>query len=180
MDHSLLQSVLQDAWDACAAAGECDLTDDGPLWDYMTFFLKNPEHTWGLDVKSTLQNVRSNYSNSAFAAVRAHADYQRLEASWARQYDWGVTQAMDRLPPQHPFAIRARDALAALEPRAVNTSGFVRLEEGVTTAAANGWTLTFDAATGALSQIQHGGEWITMLVSALSVYLSKAFFLLRL
>ena len=60
----------------CLDAGECSLSDYR-FWNFSRLLLKNGEHTWGLDVKSTLAPLsfeRSNWQNSAFEALRMTND----------------------------------------------------------------------------------------------------------
>lgn len=56
----------------CLASGECDLSDYR-VWNFSRLLLKNGEHTWGLDVKSTLEPrsfLTTNWDNKDFQALR--------------------------------------------------------------------------------------------------------------
>ncbi len=64
--------------------------------EFSRFLLLVPEHTWGLDEKTHLDDY-VNYARGQFDIARAQANFQNMEASWAEQraYLDQAIQALD-------------------------------------------------------------------------------------
>ena len=82
---------------------------------FSRFLLMVPEHTWGLDIKTHLNDDQA-YDAAAFKAARGQAHFRLLERSWEEQraYLRAAIQALEA-----PFAAEARQALemtAAVQP----------------------------------------------------------------
>jgi len=87
----------------CVNMGQCDFTDSR-FWNFSRLFLKNAEHTWGLDMKMTLQDYKaSNWSNTAFQSIRNTTQVKTLEESWVRQREMALDTAVQALE-NHPLA----------------------------------------------------------------------------
>lgn len=65
--------IMQREATSCLKSGQCKATDP-QFWQFFRFFLKNAEHTWGLDNKSTLKDyVQSKWSNKDLLTIIASA-----------------------------------------------------------------------------------------------------------
>ncbi|MEZ4703527.1 MAG: DUF5054 domain-containing protein [Rhodothermales bacterium] len=107
-----------------------------------------PEHTWGLDEKTHL-NDYANYSRLRFDAARASAPFQMMEASWMeqRRYVEDAARALDGTP----LAAAARAALDASVPRPVDPEGWSPLPAQPLETAHFG--VDFDRASGTLVEL---------------------------
>lgn len=162
-------------YSACLAAGSCDPVGDARIIDFLRMLMKMPEHTWG--TPSINDNV--NYTNAEFQAARAAgaANYASAEASWSEQRAFGEVYALAALA-DHPLRAAIEAEAALLQPVRPNPSaaGYAPVSnpaQGFTVNVAGGQpvALSFDAATGALTQLTLGGNvvadathWIGRLV----------------
>lgn len=83
---------------------------------YQTFqrkLLIVPEHTWGMDEKTFL-NDRENYATAQFHAARNQENFRKFEASWKEQRAYLET-AVNGLKGT-PYEDSARERLAAIQP----------------------------------------------------------------
>ncbi|EDQ90452.1 uncharacterized protein MONBRDRAFT_36529 [Monosiga brevicollis MX1] len=113
------------ALERCLSANTCTWSDPA-VQRFFHAFLKGAEHTWGLDVKSTLINLRENWSNVEFEQARHNPDYERLAASWVRQDTYGAAFAQSAVANTSLGDDVAR-RLAALEPVSVDPTNWTRL-----------------------------------------------------
>lgn len=74
------------------------LKDDMLRVEFNRKLLPIPEHTWGLDEKTHL-NDHANFTKEEFNAVRNTAPYQKMEQSWREQRAY-LTSALSVLPRQ--------------------------------------------------------------------------------
>ncbi len=74
-----------------------------------------PEHTWGLDHKTTIEALDRGYDRTEFSRLRQGADYQRLERSWQEKRDL-IEDAVLGLDGEPALAHQARSTLSALDP----------------------------------------------------------------
>eukprot|EP00048_Salpingoeca_helianthica_P000809 m.44110 g.44110 ORF g.44110 m.44110 type:complete len:172 (+) comp10867_c0_seq1:482-997(+) len=100
------------------------------LQNFARLFLKNGEHTWGRDVKSTLTPravLRSNWSNDEFhKLVLTSPEYVTLADSWREQRHWGLQAPLQALG-SHPLARQIAAAWDALRPQGLpDLTGFTR------------------------------------------------------
>lgn len=167
-----LHRAFQGRYAACVSRGACDGADPR-LRNFTRLLLKNSEHTWGLDVKSTLTPrafLRRGFRNSVFRRLRAASKaYRRLERSWTTQARWGLDAAVEALGT-HPMGWPMRRELHRVRrgPRAPNVTQWQRL--GPAAAALRSWDgcgvrFSVDGATGALARVQ--GRDNTTLAGAL-------------
>jgi hypothetical protein len=141
-------SVMQDEMEECFRQGDCSW-NDFLLQAGFHAMLKASEHTFGLDVKSTLTDMHANYSNVEFATVRPRADYQTLEASWQRQLNYSLPFALAQFG-DHPLADRMRRKLAGLVPEEPQWRSLSPVSE--TSIILNGVELEWDV-TGAITAV---------------------------
>eukprot|EP01147_Barroeca_monosierra_P009254 gene9254-1533_t len=124
-------------------------------------FLKNSEHTWGLDVKSTLQpksTLRSNYSNSEFHRARQeNPEYAKLESSWARQAYWGIRNALENLHDENlRNIIESELALTAFS--CLNVSGYsINVSAVIVTLQTQSWKVLLNSTSASVLDIQYAG-----------------------
>lgn len=156
-----LHRAFQGEYAACVSRGAC-LGGDARLRNFTRLLLKNAEHTWGLDVKSTLTPrafLHRGFRNTAFRRLRAASRaYRRLEHSWTTQARWGLDAAVEALG-SHPMASRMRRELHRVRrgPRAPNVTRWQQL--GPAAAAVRTWEgcgvrFRVDGASGALALVQ--------------------------
>jgi hypothetical protein len=88
--------------------------EDSRLERFSRFLLLVPEHTWGMDEKTFLDDY-THYSVSELQALRKTDKCRRFEASWAEQRAY-IAQAVQALG-ESDLARQAQAALDRLEPR---------------------------------------------------------------
>jgi len=111
-----------------------------------------PEHTWGLDLKTHLQDWE-HWSAGQLARVRRWPNFQHAEASWAEQ-DAYIDAAVAELA-RDPLARTLRAQLAACHSPPPRRRRFRPLHARVKTAH---FTLGFSRHTGALDFLEHAGK----------------------
>ena len=145
----------------------CSLQDER-VWNFSRLLLKAGEHTWGLDVKSTLKPAsyqRSNWSNTEFRSQLPSPEYQTLVQSWIRQRRWAEGDALAALG-SHPLAAAITQAWEGLVATVPSTAGYHLLwstPAGATTTIAaplpprfncGRYVVGFDNATGAIAYLE--------------------------
>ena len=80
-----------------------------------------PEHTWGLDEKTHLDDY-IHYSNEDFARVRQTEPFQKMEASWAEQREY-VNEALGELDDVWQYGV-ALDAVMEVVPERLSKEDF--------------------------------------------------------
>jgi len=112
------------------------------------YLLPVPEHTWGLDEKTHL-NDHGNFIRADFEAVRTQAHYLKMEQSWREQREY-LTGALNMLPAQTAAAISAeykKPAPDLTNYESVDPNGIF---------SCNGSTFSFNSH-GAINQLEHSG-----------------------
>ncbi len=116
-----------------------------------------PEHTWGLDIKSHLNDYRS-YDAKSFAAARKLPNFKKVQASWAEQRQY-LADAVAEL--KGSVAQEAKLALAELKPALPKKTGFKKISD-LAAIETPRFTLGIDPATGAINHLVHkaaGRTW---------------------
>lgn len=116
------------------------------------------EHTWGLDVKTSLGDYRI-YKPEDFQAARAKVNFKLMEQSWEEKRDY-IRASLAAMPREKAAEAQAR--LDGLRPAEPVRKGFVPM-----TATASGidspfFTLKIDARTGAIQSLKDkasGFDW---------------------
>lgn len=136
-------------------------------------FLKNGEHTWGLDQKSTitpLEALHSNWSNAEFHQIieethqqpltTAATQYSRLAQSWTRQRFVGLDAPVQALEmggsSEKELAALIESAWDEQVARLPNTSGYVPLPPSsvyLKEFSAAGWRIRYNGTTGSISYL---------------------------
>lgn len=81
----------------CLKRGQCSL-NDSRVWQFSRFLLKNGEHTWGLDNKVTLPEVKDcNWTNVDLDTIKDSKGGKAIIESWMRQRQMGIDIAIDAL-----------------------------------------------------------------------------------
>ncbi|CAE7237749.1 unnamed protein product [Symbiodinium sp. CCMP2592] len=156
--------ALQRARTECFEAMQCTV-QDASVANFTRFLLKIPEHTWGVDIKTTLHDFK-NWSNEAFEAARKGDNYLQTELSWRRQRDY-LHWALEALSPEHPLVLRAKRQLSLLQPGPpigdAPPPGFRRLtpEELQQPLVVGQLSIEVEPATGSLLALsfQSGARW---------------------
>ena len=142
---------------------------DDVLLNFTRLVVKNPEHTWGIDVKSHLFD-NANWTNAQFDAARNwyHStqpgrQYDQLEASWWEQRKW-TEYPRRALPAQHPLTKLVDAEVAQLgeavpfdalrDDGALKAAGFAPLADAASPIPCGATTLTIDNASGAVAAVQ--------------------------
>jgi hypothetical protein len=113
-----------------------------------------PEHTWGLDVKTHL-NDWTHYSAEEFRAVRGEANFQKMEQSWDEQRGYLIA-AVAALPGE--LAEEARKHLDALKPRLPSKDSYTHISDLSQPVKLGRFSTKIDAHTGWLSALQIDGK----------------------
>lgn len=118
-----------------------------------------PEHTWGLDVKTHLDDYVA-YSAARFAAARDQPNFRKMEASWDEQRGY-VHAAVEALAGS-PLAAEVHDSLHALQPAWPNLKKYKEVNLARATFETAHFRLGFDAQTGAITRLlerRTGKRW---------------------
>jgi hypothetical protein len=128
-------------------SGRADATS---LHDFDRAMIMIPEHTWGMDLKSHLQDYE-HYDTVALAEARRTPKFQHFEASWQEQREY-IDAALQGL---HNDALRAEaeHVLEMIQPRRPDLAQYeVADHPGLNN---HGWHLTLDPSTGAVTGLRH-------------------------
>ena len=106
-----------------------------------------PEHTWGMDEKTFLNDF-VNYSPQELADMRTTESCKSFEASWKEQRQY-IATAVERLNGT-PFYLEAQIALNALVPTYPDTTGFQNISETESVFETRFFSLMFDSETGSI------------------------------
>ena len=139
---------------ACVADGSC-APGDAAVANFTRLLLKNSEHTYGESMGFFKDNV--NWTNAAFERARAASPQYGADitASWIEQRTYGLDAPLEALGA-HALGATIAAAWADLRPAgAPSLDGWApAVAGGVVVVGA--WTLSFDAATGALALLVDG------------------------
>lgn len=119
------------------------------LEDFSHHLLLVAEHTWGLDVKTFL-NDWENYAPEEFAAVRHQPNFQLMEESWREQRGY-LQSALEGLPAE--LAAEAQQQLAALQPQPL----VIRSRTVQTSLQLGDWQIELDAQDGTVLGLRYRG-----------------------
>jgi hypothetical protein len=108
-----------------------------------------PEHTWGMDEKTHLDDY-ARYSAADFAQLRAEPRTRAFEDSWAEQRAY-VDEALAELAASdEALAAEARARLAALAPARPSTEEMERVADPAAQQEGGRLSVALDPATGAI------------------------------
>ena len=107
------------------------------------------EHTWGLDVKTHL-NDWGIYEQTQFLKARNKENFQKIEASWREQRNY-IDQAVDSLPAE--LAEEASDRLKTLTPVKTDLDGCTLIKNPDERIKTNHFEIAFDSKTGAMTTL---------------------------
>lgn len=138
------------------------------FYKYNRFFIKNSEHTWGLDVKTVLAPPdfqRNNWGNSEFQKVRSDVRFQNLEASWIRQRRWGIDDAITELG-NHSLVTQIHQMFEELKASIPSTDGFryVSPSSPALNFDCGRFKIAFNETTGAISSLKDSKtdiDWVS-------------------
>lgn len=119
----------------------------GPVYERL---LLVPEHTWGLDEKTHL-NDHQHFSKADFSQARHGERYRKMEASWAEQRDY-VRQAAQAAPEARRAGVE--EALAACRPPRIDWTRLEPIPDGAISLGP--WRLRIDE-TGAIAALEREG-----------------------
>lgn len=107
-----------------------------------------PEHTWGTDTKSYLDD--DHYRPADLAKVLNQPGYRTMEVSWQEKRQ-DIDTAIDTLPPV--LRIEMQQRLAALQPQPPGSAGMARHDPAQPIVGVH-FTLAFDPVTGAITSMR--------------------------
>ena len=109
-----------------------------------------PEHTWGMDEKTWL-NDHENYSLKDFSRARGQPNFKQFESSWVekRAYPQLAVNALE----DGPLADEARVRLESIRPRQPDASTWQPLEPGQAALENPQISVQLDENTGSVSQL---------------------------
>ncbi len=124
--------------------------DERTFTNFNRWLLMVPEHTWGMDEKTWL-NDHENYRGKDFSRARGQPNFKRFEASWVekRAYPQLAVNALE----ESPLAEEARARLESIRPRLPDLSTWQPLEPGLATLENPHLTVRFDDQTGSIRQL---------------------------
>jgi hypothetical protein len=127
------------------------------LTEFERKLLLIPEHTWGMDLKTHLQDYE-HYTTNALAQVRDTPRFKAFEQSWHEQRQY-VDTAVASLEgtPAHDLA---QQSLAAIRPVRPDLTAFT--ETGATEFDAAHWSVAVDAQTGAITGLKAKDRNVTL------------------
>jgi len=127
---------------------------DDPAIRHKTWFenferrlLLVPEHTWGMDEKTFLQD-HENYAADAFNVARSKPNFIKFESSWAEKRAYIQTAVNELDDPS--FAVSAKNQLDAIRPAHPKLSNWHQVADVKQPIELENWTVQFDPSTGAL------------------------------
>lgn len=129
------------------------------LAEFSRALLLVPEHTWGLDIKTHL-NDSENYGKREFLAARAKPNFQRVEASWKEQRDY-IQKAVDVLGAT-TWSNEARRSLQSLEPAKPKLDDYAQVTARPLLFELAQFSLGIDDGNGAITRLVHratGQQW---------------------
>jgi len=138
----------------CISDGRCDPSDPEMMY-FDRMLLKIGEHTWGLDVKTFLNDTQ-NWTNVQFEAARSQPNYQLLVEAWIEQrsFLYNAVAALGNSGRYGELAREMNDTLDAIaKPVLPSTSGFQPISNFSQVFSAGDYSLQFDAATGAIASL---------------------------
>lgn len=154
------------AYTDCVASAQCDPVNDPRIKDFNRYFLKTPEHTWGMHSLSD----QSSWTNEALQAAISKGVPEFLAAinSWYEQRNFSAVYGMRALA-DHPLAANITARMAAWTPTVPapgNDPSYTPISPdqwGMVTAtttpgnsAVGTVTLAFDSATGGITTLDMG------------------------
>lgn len=113
-----------------------------------------PEHTWGLDVKTHLNDWK-NYAAKEFRAARSQANFQKMEQSWAEQRGY-LNSAIDALPEE--LSRKATERLATLTPRHPSMHDYTQIIDFTQPVRLGPFTVYISPQTGWPTQMELAGK----------------------
>ena len=118
--------------------------------NFNRWLLMVPEHTWGMDEKSYL-NDHENYALKDFKRVRNTPDFKRFESSWVekRAYPQLALNALE----DSPLADEARARLESIRPAVPDLTAWRPLQPGQAHCENAHLAVLFDETNGGLNQL---------------------------
>jgi hypothetical protein len=119
-----------------------------------------PEHTWGMDEKTWL-NDHENYSREDFQAARNQAHFKRFESSWVEKRAY-IQQAVNALE-DHPLNADAREHLEAIRPQYPDMAEWQEADASSLALENAHLSAAFDGKTGTVSglvDVKNQERWV--------------------
>ena len=124
--------------------------DAKPFADFSRWMLMVPEHTWGLDEKTHLDDY-VNYGRHALAQARERATFKAFESSWAEQRAY-LHQAVAALGSS-PLAREVQNRLNQIAPQLPGQSGYEPVSDLSAVFETDHFVVGFAASCGAISHL---------------------------
>jgi hypothetical protein len=124
--------------------------DEAALDRFSRILLCVPEHTWGMDEKTHLDDY-SHYSRPQFEEMEKGERARRFAASWAEQRAY-VDAAIEALG-ERPWATEARQALTELVPVEPNLNSYADVTDHLEPFETTHFRLDFDQDSGAITSL---------------------------
>jgi len=157
-------SRLRQAW---LAAG----VDQEKITGFSRKLLVVPEHTWGLDVKTHLNNW-THYAAQDFQAARSQPNFRKMEASWQEQRGY-LKDAVAALPPD--LQDEAGQRLAQLKPARPDAREYDQIADPARRFQAGLFTAAFDPQAGCLTILEVNGSKLAGPENCLGKYWYETF-----
>ncbi len=134
-------------------------TDDPKVSAFSRFLMLVPEHTWGLDVKTYLNDYK-NYDANSFQTARKQPAFLKMESSWQEQRAY-VDQAVSALG-ESVLADEANRRLNTLKPIYPELTGWETIKPSTAIFETTHFRLQFDSEHGGLCGLEDkatGRQW---------------------
>jgi hypothetical protein len=128
-----------------------ELSKDARFKRFSRRLLMVPEHTWGMDEKTYL-NDHENYSEAEFKSARGKDNFQKFQSSWVekRAYPQEAVKALEDLFQ----ANEAREHLQAIQAAEPDLSKWIKYPLPDETQEFNVFNFYFDPQTGSLHSLK--------------------------
>ena len=138
---------LRNEWLASGKVGPDDLR----LSAFTRSLMLVPEHTWGLDIKTHLNDYH-HYAGASFQAARKQPNFVKVESSWKEQRAY-VDQAIRALG-KTPLAVEANNRLKSIVPTYPDLARYKKVTQRSSTFETAHFALAFDPEHGGISHVK--------------------------
>eukprot|EP00049_Salpingoeca_infusionum_P003197 m.64385 g.64385 ORF g.64385 m.64385 type:complete len:732 (+) comp12011_c0_seq2:41-2236(+) len=145
--------ALERSWETCLASKQCD-PNDPQIQNFTRLLLKNPEHTWGGDVKVILRDI-NNYLNSQFHPLQYTApNFKAITETWNEQRRWGIDFPIQAVESHAQLSSIIQKEFSQLVPTKPDLNGLTQATTPGQTMQCSGWKVAFDPKDGSMIALQ--------------------------
>ncbi|XP_065197324.1 uncharacterized protein LOC135828822 [Sycon ciliatum] len=165
--------AIMAARSACLEQKKCSF-DDSEFYNFSRLLVKAGEHTWGLDVKSHL-NDYTHWSNEQFHSVQGSAKYLGMVNGWQEQRDWAINYAVDAMHEQHPLRVDIEAALDRIQADMPSLTGYTQVTDVSQVFKVGTVEIGFSKQPAGINHLMTGGVQLASDSNILSAFLYQSF-----